>query len=145
MCNLAQTWIKVPHLQHNNFSFTTTIDYKPTSEKDLAGIVCLQSERFNYVFGITKKADAFYLLLQRTEKGQSKIIASTLIDINSPIRLQVKAKGEDYYFGYSTNGTNFVNLGGAVSGDILSTNVAGGFTGSLIGLYATSANDIQPE
>ena len=27
-------------------------------------------------------------------------------------------------------------------GDILSTNVAGGFTGCLIGLYATSANDI---
>jgi len=29
-----------------------------------------------------------------------------------------------------------------VSGDILSTDVAGGFTGALIGLYATSANDI---
>ena len=131
--------------QHNNFSFTTTIDYKPASEKDLAGIVCLQSERFNYVFGITKKADAFYLVLQRTEKGQSTVISSTLIDINSPIRLQVKAEGENYNFNYSTNGTDFVNLGGPVSGDILSTNVAGGFTGCLIGLYATLANDIQPE
>jgi alpha-N-arabinofuranosidase len=117
----------------------------PASEKDLAGIVCLQSERFNYVFGITKKADAFYLVLQRTERGQSKIIASTRIDINGPVRLQVKAEGENYSFDYSTNGTDFVNLGGAVSGDILSTNMAGGFTGSLIGLYATSANDIQPE
>jgi xylan 1,4-beta-xylosidase len=107
--------------------------------------VCMQSEKFNYVFGITKKADVFYLVLQRTEKGQSTIIASTQIDIKNPVRLQVKAEGENYSFDYSNNGTDFVNLGGPVSGDILSTNVAGGFTGSLIGLYATSANDIQPE
>ena len=31
-----------------------------------------------------------------------------------------------------------LNLGGTVSGDILSTNEAGGFTGAMIGLYATS-------
>jgi xylan 1,4-beta-xylosidase len=35
-------------------------------------------------------------------------------------------------------------LGGTVSGDILSTGVAGGFTGALIGLYATQVNDIRP-
>jgi len=128
--------------QHNSFSFATTIHYKPKSEKDLAGVVCLQSERFNYVFGITKKEDTYYLLLERTQKGQSKIVASTKIDIKNPIRLQVKAKGDEYEFSYSTNGTDFVNLGGTVSGDILSTNIAGGFTGCLIGLYATSANDV---
>ena len=50
----------------------------------------------------------------------------------------------DYKFNYSVDGVNFTNLGGTVSGDILSTNVAGGFTGSLIGLYATGANDAKP-
>mgnify|MGYP001664434354 CR=1 FL=1 len=39
----------------------------------------------------------------------------------------------------------FKNLGGIVSGDILSTNVAGGFTGNMIGLYATSANMAHPQ
>jgi alpha-N-arabinofuranosidase len=61
--------------QHNKFSFTTTLEYTPESETDLAGIVCLQSERFNYVFGITKKENRYYLLLEKTEKGQSKILA----------------------------------------------------------------------
>jgi alpha-N-arabinofuranosidase len=55
--------------------------------------------------------------------------------------LQVNSFGDNYRFNYSLNGTDFVNLGGTVSGDILSTNVAGGFTGAMIGLYATSAND----
>ncbi|MCJ7717563.1 MAG: glycoside hydrolase family 43 protein [Anaerolineales bacterium] len=137
--------------QHNSFSFAVTMDYKPGSEKDMAGIVALQSENFNYVFGITKRGDDYYLLLERNQKLRgsremdSNIVASTKIDIRNPIRLQVKAVGDDYEFSYSANGTDLVNLGGTVSGDILSTDVAGGFTGCLLGLYATSANDAQPQ
>ena len=123
---------------------TVTMKYIPKSEKELAGITCYQSERFNYVFGVTKKDKDFLILLQRTEKGQSKIIASSKIDIKKPIQLQVTAKEDDYSFSYSTDGVNFSNIGGTVSGDILSTNVAGGFTGNLIGLYATTANDANP-
>ncbi len=130
---------------HKSFSATTTMDYKPKSEEDLAGLTCYQSEKFNYVFGITKKDKEYYLLLERTEKGESTIIASTPIDIKNPVHLQVVADNDDYQFNYSLDGENFQNLGGTVSGDILSTNVAGGFTGAMIGLYATSANDAQPE
>jgi alpha-N-arabinofuranosidase len=136
---------------HKTFSFTATIDYKPTSEKDLAGIVALQSERYNYVFGITKKGADYYILLERTagkfrsREVESKIVASAKIDLSKPVRLQVSANGDDYQFSYSTNGNDFINLGGTVSGDILSTDVVGGFTGCLLGLYATSANNAVPE
>ncbi|WP_431242195.1 hypothetical protein ACQ9BO_20105 [Flavobacterium sp. P21] len=111
----------------------------------MAGIVCMQSERFNYVFGITKKGKDTYIILERTEKGESKVIASAKIEIKKNIRLQVKATGDSYQFSYALNGVDFENLGGSVSGDILSTNVAGGFTGALVGLYATSANDAYAE
>ena len=130
--------------QHQHFTATTTMKFTPKSENELAGLTCYQSERFNYVFGITKKDKDFYILLEKTEKGQSKIIASEKIDVKMPVQLQVVARGDEYKFNYSVDGVNFTNLGGTVSGDILSTNVAGGFTGSLIGLYATSANDAQP-
>jgi alpha-N-arabinofuranosidase len=137
--------------QHSNFSYSVTMEYTPASEKELAGIVCIQSESFNYVFGLTRKDDGYYLLLEKNaKKGRwsreinSEIVASTKIEVKSPLRLQVKANGDDYDFSYSTNGTDFVKLGATVSGDILSTNVAGGFTGSLIGLYATTANDAKP-
>ena len=131
--------------QHINFSFGTTLSFNPANATDLAGIVCYQSEKFNYVFGITKKEDGAYLLLERTNKSQSSIIASTKIDTKNPVRLQVKAVGDEYEFSYSINGNEFVNLGGTVSGDILSTNVAGGFTGAMVGLYATSANNSLPK
>lgn len=131
--------------QHRSFVFTTKLHYKPLSEKDLAGITCLQSERFNYVFGLTKKGKDFYLLLERTEAGKSSVLASTPIAFESPLHLRVEAAGDNYEFSYSSDGTTFVNLGGTVSGDILSTDIAGGFTGALIGLYVTSANDALPE
>jgi len=131
--------------QHNSFTATATLTYQPQSGNDLAGITCLQSEKFNYVFGITKKDKSFRLLLVRTEKSNSTIVAATGIELNNPVQLRVKAVGDQYEFSYSVNGTDFTNLGGTVSGDILSTDVAGGFTGALIGLYATSSNDIVPQ
>lgn len=128
--------------QHNTFDATVTVKYVPQSEKDLAGIVCYQRETFNYVFGLTKKGNENYLVLARTEKGKTTIIGSEKIDIRKPVQLQVVAKGDNYQFNYSTDKQQFKNVGGTVSGDILSTDVAGGFTGALIGLYATAENDI---
>lgn len=130
--------------QHATFEAKVHLNYQPKSNTDLAGITCYQNENFNYVFGITKKDKDYYLVLERTEKSSSTLIASDKIDFKTNIQLQVTAKGDDYQFSYSLDTKNFKNIGGTVSGDILSTDVAGGFTGSLIGLYATTANDIQP-
>jgi len=136
--------------QHNSFSLTTTMDYKPKSDKDLAGVVALQNEGSNYVFGITMKDKDYYVVLQKNQKTRrdaainSTIVASAKIDVKKPIQLQMKANGDEYVFSYSLNGVDFVPVGGTVSGDILSTDVAGGFTGCLLGLYATSNNDARP-
>jgi alpha-N-arabinofuranosidase len=137
--------------QHNSFSFTTSMDYKPESEQDLAGVVALQNERSNYVFGLTKKGNGFYLVLEKNSQSEkrdgiiSEVIASEEIQFVTPIKLRIKADGDRYEFSYSIDGTEFTKVGGVVSGAILSTDVAGGFTGCLLGLYATSANDALPE
>lgn len=132
--------------QHNIFNLSVNMNYTPQSESDLAGLVCYQSEKFHYVFGITAKNNKHYIVLERTEKGISTVVESKEIKLNSPITLQVTASGDDYRFNYSCNSdsSNFENLGGTISGDILSTDVAGGFTGCLIGLHATTANNTQP-
>lgn len=128
--------------QHSSFSAVTTLTFKPKAENELAGLTCYQNERFNYVFGVTKKDKDYMLVLAKTAKGKTTVVASTKIDVKTPISLQVVADGNDYRFNYAVDGGEYQNLGGTVSGDILSTNVAGGFTGSLIGLYATVANNI---
>ena len=131
-------------LQHEDFETSVTLDFKPKSEKELAGITLYQSETFNYVFGITKKDKDFYIVLERTEKGSSKLIASEKISLGKTIKFQAVGEKDNISFNYSLDGNYLKNLGGPVSGDILSTDVASGFTGSLIGLYSTSSNDIVP-
>ena len=134
--------------QHKTFSFSTTLDYQPKSEKDMAGVTAYQNEGSNYVFGITKKGKENYLVLQKNSKPNrrgeivSEIIAAEPIDLNSPIDLKITAEGDKYQFSYAVNGSDFKTVDGTVSGAILSTDVAGGFTGALLGLYATSGNDI---
>lgn len=136
--------------QHLAFESTVTLTYSPKSEKDFAGVTCYQSESFNYVFGITKKNNKKYIVLERNERSKqdvnkisSTIIAAKQIDYKKSIQLKIVANGDDYYFNFATGDSNFENLGGVVSGDILSTDIAGGFTGTLIGLYATSSNDMK--
>lgn len=137
--------------QHKTFSFSTTLDYQPKSEKDMAGVTAYQNENSNYVFGITKKGKENYLVLQKNSKPNwqgesvSEIIATEPIDLDGPVDLKISAEGDKYQFSYAVNGSNFKTVGGTVSGDILSTDVAGGFTGALLGLYATSANDASPK
>ena len=122
----------------------------PASPADLAGITCFQNEKSNYVFGITKSGDEYFIILERNESHgrrdahKSEVIASEKIKLNASVKLRVEADGDKYAFSYSSNGNDFQNVGGTVSGDILSTDVAGGFTGAMIGLYATSANDALP-
>ena len=121
-----------------SFTATATWRYAPLSEQHLAGLVCYQSERYHYLFGITRKDGADWLVLQRTEAGQPTLLFSTPIDTGKPVRLQVEACGDVYTFRYAEGRHGFRAVA-TVSGDILSTDVAGGFTGALIGLYATSA------
>jgi alpha-N-arabinofuranosidase len=128
--------------QHASFEASVALSYQPATAKDLAGIVCYQKETFHYVFGITKKDNANYIVLERTENGKSTLIASGPLEWKGAVQLKVAAQGDNYTFSYATDGKTWKALGGMVSGDILSTDVAGGFTGALIGLYATSANDI---
>ncbi|MEF3079834.1 glycoside hydrolase family 43 protein [Winogradskyella poriferorum] len=136
--------------QHNSFTFSTTLSYRPESEEDLAGVVALQNEGSNYVFGVTKKGNNFYIVLQKNKwpgrQGDviSEVIASSKIELDDDVKLEISANGDKYEFKYAVGNTELKKLGITVSGDILSTDIAGGFTGCLLGLYATSANDAIP-
>ena len=137
--------------QHKNFSFSTMLNYQPKSEKDLAGVTAYQNENSNYVFGVTKKDKDYYVVLEKNYKPniqaelKSEILAAQKINWNNSINLKIVANGDKYEFQFALNGADFKTLGGTVSGDILSTDVAGGFTGCLLGLYATTTNDASPK
>ncbi|WP_404332324.1 hypothetical protein [Mesobacillus maritimus] len=59
----------------------------------------------------------------------------------SILYLKITAHGQDYSFYFGENTSNYQTLLENVDGRILSTDVAGGFVGTEIGLYASSNGD----
>ena len=56
-----------------------------------------------------------------------------------PLYLRIRARGARYDFEYATVEGQWKPLARGVDGTLLSTSVAGGFTGAVFGLHAASA------
>lgn len=136
--------------QHSWFTAETQMIYAPKTPTAEAGVCLYQGEKFNYTFVVALNGKDTVIRLVKTQaprgnmntgdannrKAQSTIIAEERINAKLPVNFKVVGKGSKVEFYYS-NGAEEKNLGGVQSTDILTTDVAGGFTGNLIGLYAT--------
>ncbi len=128
--------------QHTDFAAQTTLTFHPRSAKDLAGMVLLQNENYNFVFGVTMLAGKPAIALVRSER-QPVVIASAVLPPAaqaSAVRLKVEGKGRYYSFFYAYGDGNWKTMAEGVDAVNLSTSKSGGFIGACIGLYATSAN-----
>ena len=53
-----------------------------------------------------------------------------------PLYLRIRARGAEYDFEYATRQGQWRSIAGGLDGTLLSTAVAGGFTGAVFGLHA---------
>jgi alpha-N-arabinofuranosidase len=127
--------------QHTNFTVTTSLSFRPQHEKDLAGLVCYQNERFNIVFGKTIRKGKDCLIVTWTSNGNQQETAYPLNDSRktNPLQLRITGRGALYNFYYLNENDEWISVAVHVDGSILSTKKAGGFTGVIIGMYAVKA------
>ena len=128
------------------FKAETAVEFTPGSANDFAGIVCFQNYDYFVQFGKTlDETGNPILLLEVFVNGVLNEKASCLIPenrINEKVYLRVEAvTPTEYVFGYSFKNDNnsWTEIGKPVDARILSTKTAGGFTGAVVGIYATSA------
>lgn len=127
--------------QHTNFEITTELNFQPDSGQDLAGLVCYQNEKHNFVFGKTLVNNHETIILDRSD-GEIKRIASLVIPENFknfPLQLKIVGDGANYSFYVAYTDGNWQTVAKKVDARNLSTQKAGGFNGALIGLYASSS------
>ena len=142
-------WVK-----NDTFTASTVLNFTPQGDKTLAGLTVFQNERAHYVIGKTCDTASGQpcVVLLRTDhaagphpqagEGITDVVAMqplSAAEANQPLTLRIEARGEDYTFWYGTQDGKLRQLGDVQDGKILSTAVAGGFTGAVIGLYATTA------
>lgn len=133
--------------QHMAFEAETVMDYAPQGNV-LAGLAVFQNESNNYVIGKRNLDGRPCVVLYRTDGDSGfSLVASEVLtakDNGRPMRFKVVADGADYRFMYAAGRSRkWKQLGNIQDGRILSTNRAGGFTGTMIGCYATSASELS--
>jgi alpha-N-arabinofuranosidase len=112
------------------------MEFIPHTANECAGIVLLQNNDFHFRFIVTLE-DSPILRLVKREKGEEKTVARQPIQAGR-IYLKVSATGQAYNFYAGTDDENWRPIAENVDGRILSTQVAGGFVGAYIGMYASS-------
>jgi alpha-N-arabinofuranosidase len=124
--------------QHINFDASTAMAFVPQAANECAGIVLLQNHDFQMRCVVTlNDADQPVIKLIRREAGNDTVMAEQPLSAER-VYLRVEAIGQDYYFYVAEDPDGWQVLGNPLDGRVLSTPVAGGFTGAYLGMYASS-------
>ena len=117
-------------------------------ENDAAGIVCFQNEKFNYRLQVISKGKLCIMQVVKACGGEDEILAEepfALPKNGERMVLRVVAEHQNLRFEYGLDERNMNVICENVDGSILSTEKAGGFVGSLVGMFATSGGNQEDD
>ena len=117
------------------FTAQTRLDFNQSLNGDEAGLTVYQINDGHADFCLLQGRSGMSVALKMTMKSVSFTKKSAHIP-NTACTLRVRSDGATYYFDYSVDGQTFETLD-KVDCPLLSTEVVGGFTGVMIGMYAS--------
>ena len=121
--------------QHHIATMATTVRFAPQSDGDRAGLVAMQSDESYLFFGITRIAGKRMVALYTRAKGAERLVASAPVTGTAPVTLTLRADRGTMAVDYAI-GNNRRTLAKDIDIRFLSTRMAGGFTGTVVGPYA---------
>lgn len=123
--------------EHINFTATASLSLKNASEGDETGMSLFRETHSHYDLLLRQDAAGQSLVL-RYRLGALLHTEKTVALKAGKVQLRITGTPDVYRFEYSTDGRRFGTLG-VMDTRYISTETAGGFTGTVIGLYATAA------
>ncbi len=128
-------------INHHNFDASTRLTFIPEHDAQSAGILLLKDETHQYYLARSKKGDSHFIELRKVHDNGAETIASKPVDPTlAAVDLRVAGKGLHYGFSYSADGgKTWENIADGIDAGFTSTAEAGGFTGTVVGLYASGA------
>jgi alpha-N-arabinofuranosidase len=129
--------------QHLVMTASTSLRFAAANPGDKAGLAVYQDDAHYYFIGIVNDGGRRLLRVERrtgaSDPVDGAVLASVPLEAES-VQLHVRARGGRYDFSYRAGNGQWMPLLQDADGTILSTKVAGGFVGAMIGLYAHSAS-----
>jgi xylan 1,4-beta-xylosidase len=120
--------------QHVCCQVTTLLDVSPTGTEE-AGLTVLMNNRHHYEIAVRCEAGERQVFLRRTIGSLHLVEASQPLPAGG-VQLRIEADQAQYRFAFATADGDWQEIGTGET-RYLSTEVAGGFTGVYLGLYAT--------
>jgi xylan 1,4-beta-xylosidase len=120
--------------QHFDCRFAALVDFEPANEKDEAGIAAFMSPSHHYELRIVRRDGGRKIELHR-RIGDLATVTKVATLASGPVELEIRADPSVYRFGVRTGG-EFQEMGTGAT-RYLSKEVAGGFGGVYLALYAT--------
>lgn len=119
-------------------TWKNSMSFAPVTEKEEAGLVLLSDDRFNYIFVVGEIPNGPCLRLYKTENGLCTLLKEVPVQQTKQIYLMITGHDESYDFGYSYHENEYLHLMSELDASLLSSTVNEGFTGTYIGMYASS-------
>lgn len=128
--------------QHRAFDAATRMEL-PRSEAVAAGLAAFQNSDFHYFVGVRRNKDAHEVFLEQVRDGARTELARTgLGEGHSHVVLGVEQQDARFGFYYELGGERQW-LQRDVDATLLSTQVAGGFVGTTLGIHARLGATIE--
>jgi alpha-N-arabinofuranosidase len=130
-------------LQHHHWAFSAAIEFTPRTTGETAGIILLQSEDWQYRFELflaNSGRPSLRLIRAAGSDRAEDLIAEAECPITAPspqVILAARCEGTTLAFLYGNDAAEMKPFAGGVDGRILSSEYAGGFVGTLAGVFAT--------
>jgi alpha-N-arabinofuranosidase len=121
--------------QHLSFDASTSLEL-PETGRVAAGIAAFQNENDWYFLGARRTATGVRIFLEKRSGTSTETRATAESSPNAPLALRVRGNGAVYSFEYRTAGHEWTVLSANEDGTLLSTDVAGGFVGAMVGPFA---------
>jgi alpha-N-arabinofuranosidase len=122
--------------EHFRARMATRIDFEPTRDGDEAGRVLYRAPFNRYELGVRRSGGRREVFVRQTVGPRLSAITASAPAPPGPLVLQVDAKPDEYTLSFGPGPDRLAKLDTALP-RFLSSEVAGGFVGTYVGLYAT--------
>jgi len=123
--------------RHMSWRARTAMEFAPAADGEAAGLALFQSEDFQYRLELARSDAGNELRVIAAEGGPDRIIARRRYE-NCFVILEAEAAGQELSFRAGSDPARLETLASKIDGRILSTERAGGFVGTTIGVFATA-------
>jgi len=135
--DIAQTAFVGRRQQHFQCHFSAGVDFDPQTSHDEAGLTVIMNEEHHYEIFIHGNAEGLRTIAVRRRIGDLVAIVAEEPLEDGTVALSIEADAEEYRFGYARQ-DDTIRIIATGSTRYVSTEIAGGFTGVYLGMYATS-------